>query len=142
MAIHKLRGLEYLVAVVEHGGFNAAARQLGVAAPSVHRLVRALEAELGLQLIDRAAQPLRPTPAALVYVEKARDLLAELRELDASLQDQAFGPRGTVTLAAHSVVLQFVLPALLPRFHAAFRRSSWRSSTPAANATWLGWVPT
>jgi DNA-binding transcriptional LysR family regulator len=48
MAIHKLRGLQYLVAVVDHGGFNAAARHLGVAAPSVHRLVQALEAELGL----------------------------------------------------------------------------------------------
>ena len=33
MAVHKLRGLEYLVAVVDSGGFNAAARQLGVAAP-------------------------------------------------------------------------------------------------------------
>lgn len=52
MSIHKLRGLEYLVAVIDEGNFNAAARRLGVAAPSVHRLVRALEAELGQLLLE------------------------------------------------------------------------------------------
>jgi DNA-binding transcriptional LysR family regulator len=120
MPVHKLRGLEYLVAVVEHGGFNAAARQLGVAAPSVHRLVRALEMELGVELLDRASRPLRPTAFAAGYVERARALLGEMRELDAGLRDQSQAPRGTITLAAHSVVMQFVLPDLLGRFHARY----------------------
>ncbi len=120
MAVHKLRGLEYLVAVVDCGGFNAAGRQLGVAAPSVHRLVQALEAELGLPLIDRSVQPLRPTPYAVAYVERARTLLADLRELDGSLHDQAATPKGTISVAAHTVVLQHVLPAMLPRFHARY----------------------
>ena len=61
MAIHKLRALEYLVAVIEHGGFAAAGRRLGVAAPSIHRLVSALESELGLPLLDRSSSPIRPT---------------------------------------------------------------------------------
>lgn len=117
MSIHKLRALEYLTAVVEHGGFNAAARKLDVAAPSVHRLVKALEAELGMVLIDRSASPLRPTPDASIYVERARQLLGELQRLDASLQDQGATPSGTVTIAAHSVVLQFVLPRVLTRLH-------------------------
>lgn len=120
MAIHKLRGLEYLVAVVDQGGFNAAARHLGVAAPSVHRLVQALEAELGIPLIDRSAQPLKPTPQAAAYVERARVLLGDLRELDASLRDRSHDPRGTIVVAAHSVVLQFVLADALPRFHARY----------------------
>ena len=118
MSIHKLRALEYLVAVVEHGGYSAAARKLGVAAPSVHRLVKALERELRLPLLDRAASPLRPTPDAEAYVERARQLLAELRGLEAGLLDHSGAPSGTVTVAAQSVVLQFVLSELLPRFHA------------------------
>lgn len=120
MAIHKLRGLEYLVAVVDQGGFNAAARHLGVAAPSVHRLVQALESELGMSLIDRSAQPLRPHPQAVAYVERARALLVELRELDASLRDQTQAPRGNITVAAHGVVLQFLLADALPRFHGRY----------------------
>ena len=120
MAIHKLRGLEYLVAVVDEGGFNAAARHLGVAAPSVHRLVRALEAELGITLLDRSVQPLKPTPHAVAYVERARALLGELRELDAGLRDHNRAPRGTIVVAAHSVVLQFVLAGALARFHSRY----------------------
>jgi DNA-binding transcriptional LysR family regulator len=116
MAIHKLRGLEYLVAVVDHGGFNAAARHMGLSPPSVHRLVQALEAELGMQLIDRSAHPLRPTPQAANYVERARTLLAELRDLDAGLRDQGHAPRGTIKVAAHSVVSHFVLADALPQF--------------------------
>ena len=120
MSIHKLRGLEYLVAVVDHGGFNAAARHLGVAAPSVHRLVKSLESELGLVLIDRSAHPLRATADAVSYIERARALLADLRELDASLHDKSQAPRGKITLAAQNVVLQFVLPTVVPRFHARY----------------------
>ena len=117
MPIHKLRALEYLTAVVEHGGFNPAARKLGVAATSVHRLVKALEAELGIVLVDRSASPLRPTPDASTYVERVRQLLGELQGLDAGLHDHMAVPSGMVTIAAHSVVLQFVLPGLLGRLH-------------------------
>jgi len=120
MAIHKLRALEYLVAVVEHGGFAAAARRLSVAAPSVHRLVRALEAQMETQLLDRAGSPMRATADAAPYVERARQLLGELRGLDASLIDRANAPAGTVTVAAQSIVLQFVIAELLPRFHVQY----------------------
>ena len=64
MAIHKLRALEYLVSVIEQGGFSAAARKLGVAAPSVHRLVTALEATLQTQLLNRASTPSCRPPRA------------------------------------------------------------------------------
>lgn len=106
------------VAVVDSGGFNAAARQLGVAAPSVHRMARALEIELDAALIDRSTRPLRATAFPAAYVERARALLQEMRKLDASLRDQARSPHGTTSLAAQSVVMQFILPELLTRFHA------------------------
>jgi len=120
VGIHKLRGLEYLVAVVDRGSFSAAARGLGVATPSVHRLVQALEDELGVALIDRSGHPLRTTPYATAYVDRARTLLAELRELDASLQDQSNAPRGTISLAADSVVREYLLPDMLAAFHTRF----------------------
>jgi DNA-binding transcriptional LysR family regulator len=117
MAIHKLRALAYLVAVIEHGGFAPAARRLGVAAPSVHRLVSALEAELGTPLLDRSVSPLRATPEAVRYVARVRELVGELQGLDASLRDRAGAPAGAVTVAAQSVAIQFVLSHVLPLFH-------------------------
>lgn len=118
--MHKLRALEYLLAVVEHGGFAPAARRLGVAAPSVHRLVTALEAELGTTLLDRGSKPVRPTPDGSAYVERVRQLVSELRSLDSSLRDRFNAPRGQIVVAAHSVVIEFVLTQALPRFHEQF----------------------
>jgi DNA-binding transcriptional LysR family regulator len=117
MAIHKLRALEYLVAVIEHGGFAAAGRRLGVSAPSVHRLVTALERELGLPLLDRSRTPIRPTPDAVRYVDRARQLVGELQGLDMSLRDRADAPAGTVSVAAQGVAIQFFLAPMLAAFH-------------------------
>lgn len=108
------------MAAVDNGSFSAAARRLGVATPSVHRLVQALEAELGVSLIDRSVQPLRPTPYATAYVERARALLTDLRELDASLHDQSSAPRGIISVAADSVVREYLLPDMLAAFHTRF----------------------
>jgi LysR family transcriptional regulator for bpeEF and oprC len=117
MSIHKLRGLEYLVAVVDAGSFNAAARRLGVAAQSVHRLVQALEAELRVPLLDRSEHPIKPTPYASAYVERARALLSDMRQLDADLRDESQAPRGTITLAADGIAREYFLPAAIAAFH-------------------------
>jgi DNA-binding transcriptional LysR family regulator len=120
MSIHKLRALEYLVAVVDHGGFAAGARRLGVATPSVHRLVGALEAEVGVVLLHRDGPKAAPTREGAAYVERARRLLQDAAELDASVRDVARTPTGTLVLAYQNVVATFLLPGLLPSFHVAY----------------------
>ena len=84
------------------------------------KVVKALEAELGLVLLDPASYPLRPTREAAAYGDRARVLVAELQSLDASVHDQAQSPSGLVVVAAQSVVMHFVLADLLPRFHARY----------------------
>lgn len=116
MGIHKLRALEYLVAVVDAGGFAAAARSLGVASPSVHRLVSALEREVGATLLLREGGVLRPTEEGTAYVERARRLLSDLADLEQSLRDTSKRPSGTLVIAAHSVVTKFLLAEVLPAF--------------------------
>lgn len=119
MAIHKLRALEYLVSVVDTGGFAAAGRALGVAPASVHRLVNALEREVGATLLVRDGGKPRPTPEGAAYVERARRILSELADLEQSLHDTTKTPSGTLVIASHSVVTKFVLADLLPAFLAA-----------------------
>lgn len=115
--MHKLRALEYVVTVVDQGSFAAAGRRLGLAPPSIHRLVAALERDLGVAILDRNASPIRALPDAEAYVAKARLLLEEHRALDESLRDRAHAPAGTLVVAAQSVVIQFVLAKVLPHFH-------------------------
>jgi len=120
VTIHKLRALEYLIAVVDAGGFAPAARQLGVASPSIHRLVRALESEIGLSLLDRDSKPLATTLDGQRYVERARALLGELQSLEAGLRDRVQSPSGTLVVAAQGVTIEHVLVPALPSFHDRF----------------------
>src|SRR5487761_643750 len=53
--------LDALVAIADHGSFDAAARQLHITPSAVSQRIRALEATAGQVLISRAA-PCRPTP--------------------------------------------------------------------------------
>lgn len=120
MSLNTLRALEYLVAVVDHGSFAAAARSLGVATPSVHRMVGALERDAGIALLHRDGPRVRATRDAEGYVARARRVVAEVAELQAGLRDTTRAPRGTIVVACHSVVTRFVLARVLPVFHAAY----------------------
>ena len=53
--------LDALVAIAEHGSFEAAARQLHITPSAVSQRIRALEAAAGQVLVSRAT-PCRPTP--------------------------------------------------------------------------------
>src|ERR1700728_4497679 len=53
--------LDALVAIADHGSFDAAARQLHITPSAVSQRVRALEAAAGQVLISRGT-PCRPTP--------------------------------------------------------------------------------
>ena len=120
MGINKLRAMEYLMASIDYGTFAAAARHLGVAAPSVHRLIGALEDELGTALLHRDGKALRPTRDAELYVERVRRLLSDFTDLESGLRDAQRLPTGTVVIASHSVVTRFLLTQALTSFHATF----------------------
>ncbi len=79
--------LEALVAIAEHGSFEAAARALHVTASAVSQRIRALETTAGQVLVSRTA-PCRPTEAGAAYVRLGRQtrlLYAEARlEIDDS----------------------------------------------------------
>lgn len=86
--------------VVEAGSFTAAATALGLRKSSVSRGVAALEAELGIRLLQRTTRRLSLTDAGRAYYERTRDALAGLHE--ASQEAAALGaePRGTVRVTA------------------------------------------
>src|SRR5258707_4406177 len=53
--------LEYFVAVAERGQMTSAARRLGIAPPALSQSIRQLQADLGLELVDRHPRGVTPT---------------------------------------------------------------------------------
>ncbi len=73
------RQLEALVAVIEHGGFGAAAERLHLTLAAVSLRVKALETAIGQRLLVRGKR-LRATPAGQALLAHARQL--QLMEAD------------------------------------------------------------
>jgi DNA-binding transcriptional LysR family regulator len=86
--------------VVEGGSFTAAATALGVRKSSVSRSVAALEAELGIRLLQRTTRRLSLTDAGRDYFERARDALAALDEAQQAVSSLGAEPRGVVRVTA------------------------------------------
>jgi DNA-binding transcriptional LysR family regulator len=71
-----LRKLRYFAAVAEHQHFGRAAGQLYIAQPVLSRQIRALEQELGCDLLLRTTRSVQLTPAGEQLREEARGVLA------------------------------------------------------------------
>jgi LysR family transcriptional regulator, chromosome initiation inhibitor len=71
--------LEALVAIVDEGTFDAAARRLHVTPSAISQRIRALESEVG-QVLLRRASPCTPTPAGEPLVRLGRQLRLLERE--------------------------------------------------------------
>ena len=67
--------LRAFVWILEEGSFSAAAQRLGRTQPAVTRMLQILEEQVGAELIDRRAKPLRPTPIGGRVLQSARDIL-------------------------------------------------------------------
>jgi DNA-binding transcriptional LysR family regulator len=68
--------LRAFVWVLEEGSFSGAARRLHRTQPAVTRMLQMLEDQVGAELVDRRAKPLRPTAVGVRVLQSARDILA------------------------------------------------------------------
>jgi DNA-binding transcriptional LysR family regulator len=94
----RLQELTVFVRAGESGSFSRAARDMGLSQPSVSRIVGQLEARLGARLLLRTTRRLTLTAAGETFLERARDILAELD----NAEDAARGVdslRGTIRVA-------------------------------------------
>lgn len=114
----EFRQLRYLVAIVDHGTFTAAAEALHVAQPALSQQMRRLEAEVGVPLLRRGARGVTPTEAGGLLLTRARRVLGELDAAGAELDALQGLLRGRVVLGAMGSLGPVDLPALLARFHA------------------------
>ncbi len=72
-----LRQLGYVVAIVDHGGFTAAAQASHVSQPALSQSVRSLERELGVDLFLRTGRSVRLTAAGEAFIGPARRTLRD-----------------------------------------------------------------
>lgn len=96
----RIKAMEVLVAVVDRGGFTPAADALGMTRASASKIVQQLEDVLGVRLLHRTTRRVSPTEIGQAYCERAKGILAELKEAEALAQQQSLQPTGTLRINA------------------------------------------
>jgi LysR family transcriptional regulator for bpeEF and oprC len=116
----RLDALRVFCAVVEAGAFARAAERLGISTSSVTSQVSALEAHFKVKLLHRTTRTMSLTGEGRECYEHALRLLADMGELEASLQDAAQTPRGTLRVDMPGLVSRLYVAPQLPRFLAQY----------------------
>jgi DNA-binding transcriptional LysR family regulator len=95
----------YFAEVVGHGGFAPAGRALAVPKSKLSRRVAALEARLGVRLIERSSRRFRVTEVGQALYEHCRAIVDELRQARLVAEEARGEPRGRVRFSCpHGLV--------------------------------------
>ena len=94
----ELRHVRYFVAVAEHGHVTRAAESLGIQQPPLSQQIKALEEELGVQLLRRKPRGVELTDAGAIFLERARVILSEVDRAFASTRRTARGEQGRLVV--------------------------------------------
>lgn len=96
----RLESIEAFVAVVQAGGFSAAARAHGIPVATVSRRVALLEESLGVPLLTRSTRHVAPSDAGQRYFEVCVRMLDELRDAQEAIVGEHRSPKGELSITA------------------------------------------
>lgn len=108
----ELRHLRYFAAVAHELHFGRAAARLHLAQPSLSRQIRALEAELGVELFTRTTRRVELTPAGELLSERVRRVMAEIDEAVDDCQRAARGDAGRMAMSFTGSTTYGLLPVV------------------------------
>jgi DNA-binding transcriptional LysR family regulator len=110
--------LQVFVSVIESGSISAAAEQVGQTPSAISRTLSRLEAKLETTLINRTTRRMDLTEEGKYFLERARQILAQMEDLEEHLSLRHQTPAGRLRINAAS---PFMLHSVVP-YVAEFRQ--------------------
>jgi LysR family transcriptional regulator, nitrogen assimilation regulatory protein len=93
-----VRHLRYFVNIVDFGSLGKAAEKLYVAQPSLSQQIARLEADVGVPLLVRSSQGVKPTAAGQAMYRHARLVLHQMEQLRQEVREGVGAESGTVAV--------------------------------------------
>ncbi|HET7543907.1 MAG TPA: LysR family transcriptional regulator [Polyangiaceae bacterium] len=99
--------------VVKHSSYAKAADELLLSPSGVSRIVSRLEERLGARLVQRTTRKLSLTEAGAAFHARTAQILLDLADAEAEVQETALRPRGNLRVSAAVVFGQLFIGQLL-----------------------------
>jgi DNA-binding transcriptional LysR family regulator len=112
----ELRHLRYFVAVAEELHFHRAAERLHMSQPPLSQQIRALETELGVELLRRNRRRVELTEAGAAFLGEARKILARVQQAGDLARRAARGEVGKLSVGFVGSAMYVTLPEILRVF--------------------------
>ena len=109
-----LKQLNAFIAVAELRSFSAAAKKNSLSQPSLSRLLKQLETDMGVMLIDRYHRPLHLTEAGSFFYDKISSILAEVDTV-VSMTQRLSAPSSALNIGFVPSILYGLLPDVIAR---------------------------
>ena len=108
-----LNDYAYYAGVVAHGGFAAAGRALREPKSKLSRRIAALEARLGVRLIERSSRRFRVTEVGQAFYERCRAMIEEVERADAIVAEAQAEPHGRVRFSCPTGLIEVIEPIVI-----------------------------
>jgi DNA-binding transcriptional LysR family regulator len=102
--------------VVEHGGFSAAARDLGQTPSAISRQIGNLEDRLGTRLLNRSTKNVSLTEVGEEFYPRCAHIARDVSDAEALVLSKLDHPQGTLHIAATSAFAKSQILPILPTF--------------------------
>src|SRR6266581_3092524 len=123
-SMEDLNDIYFFASVVQHGGFSAAARKIGVEKTRLSRRIAALEKRLGVRLLQRTTRALALTEAGQRFFERSVATVEGAQAAFDSVAELRREPAGLVRLSSPVLLTQRCLAHVLPGYMTAHPKVS------------------
>jgi len=110
----QLDAIQAFVSVAQAGGFAAAGRRLRVPRSTLSRQIQRLEAELGVELLQRTTRVVRLTDAGRGYLQRCAQALSLIGAASEQARESTHQPKGLLRVTAPIDVAREVVAGMLP----------------------------
>ncbi|KAE9646810.1 LysR family transcriptional regulator [Pseudomonas sp. PB103] len=111
-----LTDLRLYLHILDTGNITAGAARSHLSLAAASARIRAMEASLGVDFLQRGRRGVTPTPAGTALAQHARVLLQQAERMQQDLADYAQGVKGQVRLLCNTTAITEYLPEVLAEF--------------------------
>ncbi|WP_257985381.1 LysR family transcriptional regulator [Bacillus sp. V5-8f] len=113
----ELRQLKYFLEAVKQNNITRASEQLHISQPALSKMIKSLEEEVGMPLLLRSNKTVEMTDAGQIVYEYAQRILAQVDEMNTTLNDMTSLMRGQINIGLPPIIGSLFFPKVMSEFH-------------------------